>query len=67
MRCNCVCFGGMKNNQSTKFMNKISKKIPLGRMAKKNEYKGTIVFLLSEASSYMNGSTLVVDGGRIIW
>lgn len=67
VRCNCVCFGGMKNNQSKKFIKKISKKIPLGRMANKNEYKGTIVFLLSDASSYMNGSTLVVDGGRIIW
>lgn len=66
LRCNCLCFGGMKKDQSKKFNNRIIKKIPLGRMANKNEYKGTIIFLLSDASSYMNGSTIVVDGGRTI-
>ena len=46
--------------------NKISKLIPMGRLAKKNEYKSTILYLISDASSYMNGSVLSIDGGRTI-
>ena len=56
----------MANNQDKKFVNKLKKLIPLNRMAKKNEYNGSILFLASEASSYINGSTIVVDGGRTI-
>ncbi len=66
IRCNAVAFGGMKNNQDKNFINKVNKLIPLGRMAKKNEYNNTILFLASDASSYMNGTTVVVDGGRTI-
>jgi NAD(P)-dependent dehydrogenase (short-subunit alcohol dehydrogenase family) len=47
-------------------MSKVKKLIPMGRMAKKNEYNNTILFLASKASSYVNGTTLVVDGGRTI-
>ena len=39
----------------------------MGRMAKKSEYQGAILFLLSEASSYMTGSTINIDGGRTTW
>ena len=56
----------MKNNQDKNFINRVNKLIPLGRMAKKNEYNNTILFLASEASSYMNGTTVIVDGGRTI-
>ncbi len=67
IRCNCFAPGGIYNNQPKKFLNKLKKLIPLNRMAKKNEYNSTILFLASDASSYMNGTTIVSDGGRTIW
>lgn len=66
IRCNALCIGGMENNHDKNFVKKLAKLIPMGRMAKKNEYNGAIVFLCSDASSYMNGSLLVLDGGRTI-
>ena len=66
IRCNCLSPGGVFNNQSRKFVNKITKLIPLKRMANKNEYIGAIQFLASDASKYMTGHNLVVDGGRSI-
>ena len=56
----------MKNKNSKKFINKVSKLIPLGRLANYGEYKGVIKFLLSDEASYMNGSSVVIDGGRTI-
>ena len=67
VRCNCICPGGIEDKQSKVFLKKIKKLIPLGRMAKKNEYNGLIVFLLSDASSYINGSIISADGGRTAW
>ena len=64
VRCNSICPGGVFNNQPEDFIQKISKQIPLGRMAKKDEINGMIVYLLSNASSYVNGSIISVDGGR---
>jgi NAD(P)-dependent dehydrogenase (short-subunit alcohol dehydrogenase family) len=66
IRCNALAFGGMENNQDKNFISKVKKLIPIGRMAKKNEYNNAVLFLASKASSYVNGTTLVVDGGRTI-
>ena len=67
IRCNALSPGGVLNNQSEKFIKKIENLIPLGRMADKDEYKSAIKFLCSNASSYMTGQNIVIDGGRSIW
>lgn len=67
VRINTLCPGGVFNENDKIFLNKIKKLIPLNRMAKSGEYKGSIIYLLSSASSYMNGSNLIVDGGRTAW
>jgi NAD(P)-dependent dehydrogenase (short-subunit alcohol dehydrogenase family) len=67
IRCNALCPGGILNNQSPEFIKKLENLIPMGRMAHLNEYQSTVVFLISDASSYMTGGTLVVDGGRSCW
>jgi NAD(P)-dependent dehydrogenase (short-subunit alcohol dehydrogenase family) len=54
-------------NQDDVFVSKLTKLIPLGRMARADEYRGAIAFLCSDASTYMNGSNLVMDGGRSVW
>ena len=67
IRCNSLSPGGILNNQGDEFLEKINDLIPLGRMAFKDEYKSAIQFLSSEASSYLNGHNLVIDGGRSVW
>ena len=67
IRTNTLCPGGVYTNQPDDFINKISDLIPLAKMANVDDYKGAIQFLCSDASSYMNGATLVIDGGRSIW
>ena len=67
VRCNALCPGGVFNGQGEEFVKKISNLIPMNRMAAVNEYQGAIVFLASDASSYMNGSIIVIDGGRCCW
>jgi NAD(P)-dependent dehydrogenase (short-subunit alcohol dehydrogenase family) len=67
VRCNCLCPGGVYNNQSPIFLDKVKNEIPMSRLANVNEYGGVIVYLLSEASSYMNGSVIPIDGGRTTW
>ena len=66
IRCNAIAPGGIFNNQNSSFVKKINQLIPLGRMAKKNEYNGLILFLCSDLSSYLTGSVVVADGGRTI-
>ena len=67
VRCNALSPGGIFNEQGVDFLNKVEKLIPFQRMAARDEYRGAIQFLCSDASSYMNGHNLVIDGGRSIW
>lgn len=67
IRVNTLCPTGIYNNQSADFVEKFSKQVPMGRMSDPDEYPGTILFMLSEASPFMTGATVVIDGGRTIW
>ena len=67
VRCNAVCPGGVFNGQDDVFLKKISKLIPMGRMANKEELNGIIIYLLSDSSTYTNGAVISVDGGRTVW
>ena len=67
IRCNALCLGGVENGQSPEFIKNVSQLIPLNRMAEPTEYQGTLIWLLSSASSYVNGAVIAVDGGRTTW
>jgi NAD(P)-dependent dehydrogenase (short-subunit alcohol dehydrogenase family) len=67
VRCNALCPGGVENGQSDEFLREVSLRIPMNRLAKADEYQGTLVWMLSDASSYLNGAILPIDGGRTAW
>lgn len=67
IRVNSLCPAGVYDNHPEEFVKRFTNLIPMGRMANVDEYKGAIVFLCSDASSYMTGSNLIIDGGRTSW
>ena len=67
VRCNALCPGGVEDGQPEDFLKELHKRIPLGRMANVEEYQGAIVFLMSDASAYMNGAVIPFEGGRSVW
>jgi NAD(P)-dependent dehydrogenase (short-subunit alcohol dehydrogenase family) len=67
VRCNAMCPGGVENGQPGSFLNKVYSRIPMNRLAQPNEYQGTLIWMLSDASSYLNGAIISVDGGRTTW
>ena len=66
VRCNALSPGGVYNGQSDEFVQKLTELMPIKRMASKDEYRGAVQFLCSDASAYMNGQNIVMDGGRSI-
>jgi NAD(P)-dependent dehydrogenase (short-subunit alcohol dehydrogenase family) len=67
VRSNCLMPGSVLGNQSPELVAELEYRIPLSRLALPHEYQGALVFLLSDASAYMTGAELVIDGGRSAW
>ncbi len=67
VRVNSISPAGVYREHDNSFVKKLSEQIPMGRMALPNEFKGAIVYLSSDASSFVTGHNLIIDGGRTIW
>lgn len=67
VRANALSPGGVFNGQGEEFVTRLTSLVPLGRMARADEYRAAVQFLCSDASAYMNGQNVVMDGGRSVW
>ena len=67
VRVNTISLGGVEAGQPREFLDRAAARIPMGRMALAHEFQGALVYLCSDASSFVTGANLVVDGGKSVW
>jgi NAD(P)-dependent dehydrogenase (short-subunit alcohol dehydrogenase family) len=67
VRANTLSLGGVEQGQPATFLERAEAKIPLGRMARPSDFQGALVYLCSDAASFVTGANIVVDGGKTIW
>jgi NAD(P)-dependent dehydrogenase (short-subunit alcohol dehydrogenase family) len=67
VRVNTITLGGVESGQSAEFLDRATRKIPMGRMAQPHDFQGALVYLCSDAAAFVTGANLVVDGGKTIW
>lgn len=67
VRTNTITVGGVENGQDVEFISRATSRIPMGRMGRPYDYQGALVYLCSDASAFVTGANIVVDGGKSVW